>query len=101
MNMSIKHMYIRAGPPVSGRNRRTPELRTVNTPRNPLRPTTHGGRQPMHGGRQSLGPLSLGTSKLCGHQPFGATDPANLKGPPLWSPQALGAPEPWGPLGQA
>ena len=52
-------------------------------------------------GPRALGPQPLGTFKICGHQPFGATEPAKLRDPKLWGPQALGAPEPWGPLGQA
>jgi hypothetical protein len=49
---------------------------------NPWGPPNHGGRQ------------SLGTSKLYGHQPFGATEPANLGDLQLGGPRALGAPRP-------
>jgi hypothetical protein len=68
----------------------------VNAPQISLGPPNHGGALPK-------GPQPLGTPKLCGHQPFGATEPANHGDPPpqLWGPQALGAPEPWEPLGQA
>jgi hypothetical protein len=87
----------------------------LNAPWNPLGPPTHGGPQPFgapnpwgpptHGGPQTMGAAILGaptlgdfqalwTPTLLGHwagKPWG---------PPTLGPQALGAPEPRGPLGQ-